>query len=164
MTKRLRSRGIGIFGYPAFAGELRNRVRAPAATIAAVAGVTIEHLAKSHLRKEAVVGKILAACGDQPGLVHVISVVGACEAYQPWHEKQTHRTFLRPDRRYYFYFIDAELGLIYLRVPTWLSVPARPAAAVLTAPESRSASVSINRSHSAPAFISPMITSLSRLS
>jgi hypothetical protein len=30
---------------------------------------------------------------------------------------------LRPDTgkclHYYFYFIDAELGLIYLRVPTW---------------------------------------------
>ena len=47
----------------------------------------------------------------------------ACDAYQPWHDKQTHQTFLRPDRgqclHYYFYFIDAELGLIYLRVPTW---------------------------------------------
>src|SRR5438477_3009551 len=34
-----------------------------------------------------------------------------------------YRTFLRPDTgkclHYYFYFIDAELGLIYLRVPTW---------------------------------------------
>ena len=43
--------------------------------------------------------------------------------YKPWHDKQTHRTFLRPDTgkclHYYFYFIDAELGLIYLRVPTW---------------------------------------------
>jgi hypothetical protein len=33
------------------------------------------------------------------------------------------RTFLRPATgkclHYYFYFIDAELGLIYLRVPTW---------------------------------------------
>ena len=33
------------------------------------------------------------------------------------------QTFLRPDAgkclHYYFYFIDAELGLIYVRVPTW---------------------------------------------
>ena len=47
----------------------------------------------------------------------------ACDTYKPWHDKQTHRTFLRPDTgkclHYYFYFIDAELGLIYLRVPTW---------------------------------------------
>src|SRR5690348_2121788 len=46
-----------------------------------------------------------------------------CDTYKPWHDKHTHRTFLRPDTgkclHYYFYFIDAELGLIYLRVPTW---------------------------------------------
>jgi hypothetical protein len=123
MTKLLRSRGIRIFDYPAFAAELRDRVRAAAATIAATAGVTIEHIAKSHVRKEAVVAKILAARGDHPGLVHVISAMEACDAYQPWHDKQTHRTFLRPDSgkclHYYFYFIDADLGLIYLRVPTW---------------------------------------------
>jgi len=123
MTKLLRWRGIRIFDYPTFAAELRDRVRAAAATIAAAAGVTIEHIAKSHVRKEAVVAKILAARGDHPGLVHVISAMEACDAYQPWHDKRTHQTFLRPDSgkclHYYFYFIDAELGLIYLRVPTW---------------------------------------------
>src|ERR1700751_1584481 len=48
----------------------------------------------------------------------------ACGAYQPWHDKQTHKTFVRPDSgkclHYYFYFIDAELGL---RVPTWGPFP-----------------------------------------
>jgi hypothetical protein len=61
--------------------------------------------------------------GDHPGLVHVISAMEACDSYKPWHDKRTHRNFLRPDSgkclHYYFYFIDAELGLIYLRVPTW---------------------------------------------
>jgi hypothetical protein len=55
--------------------------------------------------------------------VHVISAMEACGAYQPWHDKQTHKTFVRPDSgkclHYDFYFIDAELGLVYLRVPTW---------------------------------------------
>src|SRR4029077_17980098 len=56
-------------------------------------------------------------------LVHIISAMEACNTYKPWHDKQTHRTFLRPDSgkclHYYFYFMDAELGRIYLRVPTW---------------------------------------------
>ena len=47
----------------------------------------------------------------------------ACDSYKPWHDKRTHRTFLRPDSGkcllYYFYFIDPVLGLIYPRVPTW---------------------------------------------
>ena len=40
---------------------------------------------------------------------------------EPWHDKKSHKTFVRPDSgkclHYYFYFIDAELGLIYVRVP-----------------------------------------------
>jgi hypothetical protein len=46
----------------------------------------------------------------------------ACHAYEPWHDKATHRTFLRPTPgkclHYDFYFMDETLGLIYLRVPT----------------------------------------------
>jgi len=70
-----------------------------------------------------VVGKVLETRGDHPGLVHVISAMEACDAYQPWHDKQTHKTYVRPDTgkrlHYYFYFLDDELGLIYLRAPTW---------------------------------------------
>jgi hypothetical protein len=55
--------------------------------------------------------------GSRPGLVHIISAVEACDGYQPWPDKQTHQTFLRPDtgkcRHYYFYFMDAELGLVF---------------------------------------------------
>ena len=47
----------------------------------------------------------------------------ACPSFQPWHDKATGKTFLRyKDGKclhYYFYFIDAMLGLCYLRVPTW---------------------------------------------
>jgi hypothetical protein len=91
--------------------------------LARAAGVTIEHIAKNHIRKAIVVAKVLVLRGDHPGLVHVISAMEACDSYKPWHDKRTHRNFLRPDTgkclHYYFYFIDAELGLIYLRVPTW---------------------------------------------
>jgi hypothetical protein len=47
----------------------------------------------------------------------------ACSSYKPWHDKRTGQTYLRPTAgkclHYYFYFIDPELGLVYLRVPTW---------------------------------------------
>jgi hypothetical protein len=66
---------------------------------------------------------VLAQRGEALGLVHVISAMEACDAYQPWHDKQSHKTFIRPDSgkclHYYFYFMNAKLGLIYLRVPTW---------------------------------------------
>ena len=91
--------------------------------MAGAAGVTIEHIAKNHIRKEDIVARVLVVRGDRPGLVHIVSAMEACDTYKPWHGKHTHRTFLRPDTgkclHYYFYFIDAKLGLIYLRVPTW---------------------------------------------
>jgi hypothetical protein len=47
----------------------------------------------------------------------------ACSSYKPWHDKGSGKTYLRADQgkclHYYFYFIDEELGLCYLRVPTW---------------------------------------------
>jgi hypothetical protein len=38
-----------------------------------------EYIAKAHIRQEEVVAKVLAARGDPPGLVRVISAMEACE-------------------------------------------------------------------------------------
>jgi hypothetical protein len=123
MTSFLNARGIRIFDYPRFAEPLRERIRTRAQEVSAQAGVAIEHLNKAHIRKEDVVAKVLAARGDHPGLVHVISAMEACESYKPWHDKASGKTYLKPDSgkclHYYFYFIDEKLGLCYLRVPTW---------------------------------------------
>lgn len=123
MTKFLNATHVRIFDYPRFAEPLRERVRERAATLAAEAGLTIEHIGKKHVRKEAVVAKVLEKRGEHPGLVHIVSAMEGCDTYKPWHDKQTHKTYLRPDSgqclHYYFYFMDAELGLIHLRVPTW---------------------------------------------
>ena len=123
MTRYLHASGIRIFDYPRFAMELRDRIRDRAASLAAEAGVTIEHIAKNHIRKEAVVSQVLAQRGEHPGLVHIISAMEACDSYRPWHDKATGKNFVRPNSgkclHYYFYFRDADLGLIDLRVPTW---------------------------------------------
>ena len=106
MTRFLHANGIRIFDYPRFAEPLRERVRERAASLVAEAGVAIEHIAKSHIRKEAVVAKELEQRGAHPGLVHVISAMEGGDTYKPWHDKQTHRTFVRPDSgkclHYYF--------------------------------------------------------------
>lgn len=47
--------------------------------LVAKTGATIECIAKAYLRKEVMVAKVLlAARGDAPGLVHVISAMEAC--------------------------------------------------------------------------------------
>ena len=123
MTRFLYTNGIRIFDYPQFAQTLRDCVRDRAAALASDAGLTVEHIAKSYIRKEEVVARVLAQRGAHPGLVHVISAMEACDSYRPWHDKASGKTFVRPDSgkclHYYFYFMDAALGLIYLRVPTW---------------------------------------------
>ena len=123
MTSFLYAKGIRIFDYARFAEPLRERIRERAEQLAAEQGARIEYIAKAHIRKEEVVAKVLAARGEHPGLVHVISAMEACESYKPWHDKASGKTYLRPDSgkclHYYFYFIDEKLGLCYLRVPTW---------------------------------------------
>jgi hypothetical protein len=52
MTAFLRANGIRIFDYPQLAAELRDVVRETAARIVEAADVSIEHIAKSHIRKD----------------------------------------------------------------------------------------------------------------
>jgi hypothetical protein len=123
MTSFLYAKGIRIFDYARFAEPLREQIRERAEQLAASQGARIEYIANAHIRKEEVVAKVLAARGEHPGLVHVISAMEACQSYRPWHDKGSGKTYLKPDSgkclHYYFYFIDEALGLCYLRVPTW---------------------------------------------
>lgn len=124
MTKYLYINNIRIFDYTEFAQPLRDAIRANAEAIAKENGLEIEFIRKSKsFRKEDRIRKILRARGDHPGLVHIFSAMEGCTVYYPWHNKQTHKTYVKSRQgkclHYYFYFIDEELGLCYLRVSTW---------------------------------------------
>src|SRR6266404_102446 len=123
MAGFLYAHGVRIFDYAKFAEPLRDAIRARAQELTQAAGVEIEHIAKTHIRKEDVVAKVLATRGAQVGLVQVISAMETCQSYKPWHDKVSGKTYLKPDSgkclHYYFYFMDATVGLCYLRVPTW---------------------------------------------
>jgi len=115
---------IRIFDYAKFAEPYRDRLKENTQSLAAGAGLEIEYIRSSGVRKEAVIEGILKKRGAHPGLVHIISVMEGCTTYKPWHDKASHKTFLKYDQSkcltYYFYFIDELLGLCYVRVPTWL--------------------------------------------
>lgn len=123
MTSYLYGHHIRIFDYARFAEPLRDEIRANAERVAQRAAIQIEFVRRTSLRKENRIQEVLAQRGNHPGLVHILSAMETCPTYQPWHDKKTGRTFLRPDTgkciHYYFYFIDSQLGLCYLRVPTW---------------------------------------------
>jgi hypothetical protein len=123
MTSYLYRQGIRIFDYAKFAEPLRERVRENAEALAQANGIKIEFTRKKDFRKETRIQQVLKERGQHPGLVHIIGAMEACSSYLPWHDKTTGKTFLRSGSSkcmtYYFYFIDEQLGLCYLRVPTW---------------------------------------------
>jgi hypothetical protein len=123
MSSHLRSKGIRIFDYTQFAEPLRDEIRLHAERLAQENGLEIEFIRKKDFRKEERIKKIIAQRGDHPGLVHIFSALEPCPSFKPWHDKKTGRTFLRGTEskcvHYYFYFILEDLGLCYLRVPTW---------------------------------------------
>jgi hypothetical protein len=124
MASYLSYRDIRLFDYARWAEPLRDEVRANAERLAAEAGLQIEFIRKRKaFRKEDRVQLILAARGDHPGLVHVFSAMEACSSYRPWHDKASGKTFFKPIAgkclHYYFYFVDEQFGLCYVRVPTW---------------------------------------------
>ena len=115
---------IRIFDYKEFAQSLRDSIRANAEAIAQENGLEIEFIKKSkRFRKEDRIHKIVKTRGNHPGLVHIFSAMEQCTAYHPWYDKQTGKAYVKSKQgkclHYYFYFIDEELGLCYLRVPTW---------------------------------------------
>ena len=123
MTAYLTKRRIRIFDFTEFAKPLTAAIKANAEECAAANGLQIDYVRKKNFRKEDKVKAVLRERGTHPGLVWIFSALEPCTTYQPWHDKKSGRTYLRPDDgkclHYYFYFIDEELGLCYVRVPTW---------------------------------------------
>lgn len=123
MTSYLYGQGIRIFDYSKWAEPLRDELRQNAERLAEETGLEIEFVRKNNFRKEERVRQLLRERGEHPGLVHIFSAMESCSTYKPWHDKKTHRTFLKYAKskclHYYFYFVHPELGLCYLRVPTW---------------------------------------------
>jgi hypothetical protein len=123
MTSYLYSKKIRIFDYPRFAEPYRERLRENAEKLAKDNGLAIEYVKNSKARKEDIVKKGIEKNGKKEGLVYILSAMETCPTYQPWHNKQTGKTYLKGDSskclHYYFYFNDEVLGYGYIRVPTW---------------------------------------------
>ena len=123
MTGFLYSKGIRIFDFPQFAEPLNEGIRQNAEKIAKESSIAIEFIRKTGaFRKDDRIAEIIEQRGSHPGLVHIFSAMEGCNTYKPWHDKESGKTFLKYDTskclHYYFYFIDKEYGLCYLRVPT----------------------------------------------
>lgn len=118
----LKAQGIKIFEYLEFVMPLREDLRAHAEALATAHGLAIEFVRKKHFDKSKRIQQFLKNRGAHAGLVHIFSAMESCTANKPWYDQATKQTYLKyadgKCLRYYFYFIDEELGLCYLRVPT----------------------------------------------
>ena len=120
MEQYLRTRGIAYKDYTQWASPLADQIKNRAEALAAAEGIQIEFLRRK-IRKEDRVQQLLAQRGDRPGLVCILSAMEKCDTYRLC--KTEKRWGLRPDSgkclHYYFYFLDPEWGLGFLRLPTW---------------------------------------------
>jgi hypothetical protein len=111
----LSARGIRIFDFTRFAQSLTDAIKANAEAVATANGLKIDYVRKKNFRKEDKVKAVLQERGTHPGLVWIFSALEPCTTYQPWHDKNSGRTYLRYDDgkclHYYFYFLDEDLGL-----------------------------------------------------
>lgn len=127
MTCYFYSHDLRIFDFTEWAKPLRDLVRDNAHQVAAEAGVPLVYIrkmkGKKKVRQEDLVKECLNQRGDRDGLVCVLAAMERCTTFRPWYDdQQKYAYFLRKEGfclHYYFYFQDAELGLCYVRVPTW---------------------------------------------
>jgi hypothetical protein len=120
MEAFLRSQDVDLRDYTQWALPLAEKIKKHAEALAAEASISIEYLRKK-IRKEDRVQEILSQRGDQPGLICIFSALERCDTYRL--QKGAERWKLRPDSakclHYYFYFLDPQWGLGFIRLPTW---------------------------------------------
>lgn len=121
MARHLTKQNILLFDYTKYVNPLREEQRQNAETLAAKNNISIEFIRKSNDRKEDIAKKNYDP--NKFGLVAILSAMESCNAYKPWHDKVSHRTFMKSVSgkclHYYFYFNDPDIGFGYMRVPTW---------------------------------------------
>lgn len=124
MTSFLYQKNVRIFDFPGFSKPITDKIRAHIAAVAKDSDVPVIFVRKHTDRKENRVKQIIDKRGDHPGIVCILSAMETCSTFEPWHDKKTGKTFLRPDTgkclHYYIYLIDPDFGLCHVRVPTWL--------------------------------------------
>lgn len=133
-TRRFLANVAGMLGYlwqrqvllkdfPEFAGRITAEVRQAAEEVASSQGRPLEYLHNSAMDKEAWARAVAQRDGIEQGLIGVLKAVECCWSYEVGRNRDQKKLELRgkPSRclHYYHYFMDAEVGLTYVRLQTW---------------------------------------------
>jgi hypothetical protein len=107
-----------------FAQPITTKVRDHIIALARERGVEIEMVVRKNFRQEDRVAAILKTRGTQPGLVHIFAVKESATVFDTRCARADGYAKVITRRgaciHYYLYWMDAKLGLIHVRVPTWL--------------------------------------------
>ena len=118
-TAGFKPRDLARFGQPITA-----KVRDHIIGLARQHSVEIEVVTRKNFRQEDRVAKILKTRGTHPGLVHIFVVKEAATVFDTRCARADGYAQVIARRgacmHYYLYWIDPMLGLIHVRVPTWL--------------------------------------------
>ncbi len=128
MTCYINHHKVRIFDYPKFAQHYRDLIRDNAEHLARANGIKICYIRSPTIKTGDLVKAELIKRqkkGEKvEGLFYIISCKELCSYYRPRYNEKTGECYLERDwcpcLHYYFYFIDKQLGLCYVRVPTWL--------------------------------------------
>ena len=123
MTSFFYGKELRIFDFHNVFTPITEEIKTNAQRIADENGIKIEYIRKAGaFRKDDRIEEIISERGTHEGLVHIFSALELSQTYTPWHDKDTGKTFFKNEQtkclHYYFYFIDRELGLCFVRVPT----------------------------------------------
>jgi hypothetical protein len=121
----LNARHIRYFDYEKqYAAPYRDSLVAHVKNLASNAGLEIEYVERKNFRMDDKIERIIEKRGSHPGLVHIFSVKEPGPQYKPWYDNDRKRACMRQRQglylHYYLYYIDERLGLIYVRVGTYL--------------------------------------------
>ena len=123
MEWHLKQQGVMLMDYEKrYANQLRLDM---VDHVKAVAGYHLKDIEfiNQDIRKEDFVARKLEKRGRRPGIVCILSAMESCRCYKVRKNRKSGYLYLQncPGKclHYYIYFIDPELGLGYLRIPTW---------------------------------------------
>ena len=123
MMNFLWHRQVLLKDFKAFAGNITAAIRQAAEEQAVQQGRPIDYLHNSVRDKEAWARKLAQQDGIKEGLIGVLKAVECCWSYEVGPNRAEKKLELRgkPSKclHYYHYFMDPEVGLMYVRLQTW---------------------------------------------
>jgi hypothetical protein len=124
LDKFLSSQHVLYKDFASYVQRVSNRLKTHAIAVATEAGRPYEYVASPQVRKEDRARAIADRDGITEGLVCVLACVEPCHSFTIRRDRDAKRLRLVSGERkclhLYFYFQDADFGLMHVRLQTWL--------------------------------------------